>query len=260
MDTFKFGKLRQKFNWCKIIVFALLFFLAFNNQSLAQMSSGNYKIPTDSINVGGQTSSSSIYKELDTIGEVGSGMSASTTYNLNAGFLAAQSVYLSITTAGDVSMTPSISGISGGTGTGSVSWTVTTDNLAGYSLTARTITNPALRSATGNFADYTPAGANPDYNWSINAADSEFGFTPEGADINQRYKNSGSACNTGSSDAADRCWDALDTVGKVIAGRTTGNHPNGTTTTMKVQAESGTSHIQPNGNYTATVEVTVLPL
>lgn len=249
----------RKNSVCKAVLFALLFFLLIDHQTFAAMSSSSYKIPTDSINVGGQSSSSTNFKELDTIGEVGSGLSSSTNYKLSAGFLASQNVYLSISAASDITMS-SFNGLTGGTGTGSTTWTVTTDNPAGYTLSVSSTTNPALTSAGSNFANYTPATSDPDYTWSVASTDSEFGFTPEGPDIYPRFKDNGSnACNTGSSDTADRCWDSVLTSLKPIAYKSTGNHPSGTNTTVKVRAESGSSHIQPDGNYTATVQVTLLP-
>ncbi len=228
--------------------------------SLAQMSGTLYKIPIDSVNVGGGEGESTAYKLFGTTGEVATGESSSGSYGLNAGFIGAQLVYLAINTASDVSMSPAIAGVSGGTGLGSTTWTVTTDNPAGYDLNIKADTTPALRSGSSEFADYTPAGANPDYNWSVAAADSEFGFTPEGVDVVQRFLDNGSnTCNTGSSNTADRCWDKFTTSDLLIARRITGNHPSGTTTTVKMQAEVGSSHIQPNGTYNATITVTALP-
>lgn len=249
----------RKYSACKTFLLALLFFLAYNSPVALAMSSGSYKIPTDSINFGGQSSSSASYKELDTMGELGSGLSSSTNYKMSAGFLASQSIYLSISSASDITMS-SFSGLTGGTGDGSTVWTAITDNPAGYTLTIDASTNPALMSAGAQFENYTPSGGNPDYNWSVASTDGEFGFTPEGTDIYSRFKDNGSnACNTGSSDTTDKCWDSATVAPKTIAYRSTGNHPSGTTTTVKVRAESGTSHIQPNGNYTATLQVTLLP-
>jgi hypothetical protein len=250
----------RKNSLCKSIGLALLFFLFFDAQVFAQMSGSAYKIPLDSLNVGGQQSSGTLYNELDTMGEIGSGESSGTLYKMNAGFLGAQPTYIAITSNGSVSMSPSISGISGGTGTGSMSWTVTTDNPAGYAMNVHSDTTPSMRSASSSFADYTPAGSNPDYNWSVAAADSEFGFSPEGTDVVQRFLDNGSACNTGTSETTGKCWDALTTSDTLIAQSSSGNHPTGTLTTVKIQAEVGSSHIQPNGNYTATVLVTALPL
>jgi hypothetical protein len=245
---------------CKAATLALLFFLISSPQAIAQMSGSIYKIPVDSLNTGGQKSVGGLYGEIDTVGELGSGDSASGNYKLNAGFLAAQVVYIAITANGNVTMTPDISGISGGTGTGSMSWTVTTDNAGGYAMNVHSNTTPSLRSAGSSFADYTRVGSNPDYNWSVASTDSEFGFSPEGTDIVQRFKDNGSACNTGALDSIGHCWDQVTTSDTLIAQRASGNHPSGTLTTVKIQAEVGSGHIQPNGSYTSTILVTALPL
>lgn len=275
MESFSFKNLLNKISIGKSVRFAVLIFLflfevgaiavlsgaaGLTQEGLAQMSGTLYKIPVDSINTGGQQGESSLYKLLDTAGEVGTGDSASASYGINAGFIGAQLVYLAISSPSDVSMSPAIAGVSGGTGTGSTVWTVTTDNPAGYTLHVRADTNPALRSASSSFADYTPGNSDPDYNWSVAAADSEYGFTPEGVDIVSKYKDNGSACNIGSGNTADRCWDNLTISDKLIAQRSTGNHPSGTTTTVKMQAEVGSNHIQPNGTYEAKITVTALPL
>lgn len=267
MEFLKTKSLIKKISVGKALQLALLIFLlgfsfaAITTNSSAQMTGTAYKIPLDSINVGGQDGSSTSYGLFDTVGEIATGDSSSTTYGLNAGFIGAQLTYLAISNGSDVTMSPAIAGVSGGAGTGSTVWTVTTDNPAGYSLLIRADTNPALRSISSDFADYTTAGAAPDYNWTVAAADSEYGFTPEGADIIQRYLDNGSSCDSiGGSDTADKCWDKLTTSDQQIATSATGNHPSGTTTTVKMQAEVGSSHIQPNGTYEANITVTAVAL
>jgi hypothetical protein len=244
-----------------VVLMTAFFFMIIYQLSFAAMTSDNYGIPTDSIGIGGGNSESSSYILDDHIGETATGESSSDNYNLDAGFLASYSnFYISISVADDVNMSPSISGISGGSGDGSMSWTVVTDNPNGYAVSVRATTNPALRSASSNFADYTPAGGNPDYLWQVDATASEFGFSPEGAHVIQKYLDDGSACNTGALNTADRCWDYLDTVGKLVAESPDANHPTGTVTSVKVKAEVGATVIQPPGDYAATVEVTAIPL
>lgn len=267
MNLVTIKTLVKKISVGKVYKFSMLVFLlgvgfvALATNSSAQMAGTQYKIPIDSINVGGQDGSSTSYGLFDTVGEIATGDSASGSYGLNAGFIGAQLTYLAISSGSDVTMSPAIAGVSGGAGTGSTVWTVTTDNPAGYSLLIRADTNPALRSASSDFADYTTAGGIPDFLWSVAAADSEYGFTPEGADIIQRYLDNGSACNSsGGSDTADRCWDKLTTSDQQIAESATGNHPSGTATTVKMQAEVGSSHIQPNGAYEANITVTAVAL
>jgi hypothetical protein len=157
-------------------------------------------------------------------------------------------------------MSPSIAGVTGGTSNGSTVVTVTTDSPSGYSLFIKASSSPALISGANSFADYTPAG-DPDFTFSILASASEFAFSPEGTHIVQKYKDDTvSLCNTGSSDTPNACWDALSTSNQTISQSTSGNHPSGTATTLKFRAQSGSSHIQPPGEYTATTTVTALPL
>lgn len=265
MNLLSIIKQFKKISIGKLLQFAMLFFLLIitpaTNDSYAQMSGTQYKIPLDSINVGGADGSSTSYDLFDTVGEIATGDSNSSTYGLHAGFIGAQLTYLAISTGSDVTMSPAIAGVSGGTGNGSTSWTVTTDNPAGYSLSIKASTSPALQSAGGSFADYTTSGAAPDFSWTVAAADSEYGFTPEGVDIVQRYLDNGSSCNAaGGSDTVDKCWDKLTTSDQEIANRGSGNHPSGTTTTVKLQAEVGSSHIQPNGTYNSSITVTAVAL
>lgn len=240
-----------------VILFAILPLVALG----AVMQSPSYQIQNDSINVGGtENSASSNYKLSDTVGEVGTGNSTSTSYNLYAGYRTMTGAYVAITAPADVTMSPAINGLTGGTSNGSAAWTVTTDAPGGYTLVVKASTNPALKSANDGFADYTIGGVDPDFTFSIAATDSEFGFTPEGSDIVQKYKDTGSSCNTGSSDTADACWDNFSTTDKTISQSTSGNSPNGTPTTLKMRSQSGTSHIQTNGTYTATITVTATAL
>ncbi len=224
------------------------------------MESTTYKIQSDSINIGGAAGSSTNYSMEDTVGEVGTGDLSSATYRLHAGYQQMNTSYISITDASDMSL-PNVGGVSGGSSAGSLGWTVTTDNLAGYSLSIAAATSPALKSSGGaSFEDYSPAGVAPDYSFSITTTESAFGFSPEGTDILQKYKDNGSSCNAGSSDTADKCWDGFSTVEKIVAEGTSSNHPSGTLTTLKLRAEVGTDHIQDSGAYTTTLSVTAVTL
>lgn len=227
----------------------------------ATMSSTNYKIEKDSINSGGiDQQSSTNYNLQETIGEIGTGLSSSASYKLYSGYRQIESGIISISDVGNFSMSPAIGGITGGTGNGSAIWTVTTDNSIGYTLSIKASTSPALQSATSNFADYTPSGsATPDYSWSISSSDSEFGFTIEGADTASRFLDNGSnTCNTGSTSGTDTCWYNLAISDLTIASSSSLNYPAGTATTVKFRAQSGTSHVQEDGTYSATITVTAI--
>lgn len=246
-----------------ILIALMLMFSTMSYSALAYvMESSNYRIQQDSINFGGtEDAGSANYKIRDTLGEVGTGFSSSDSYNLYAGYRQMNEVYLSINSPSDITLLPNIGGITGGVGDGSAVWTVITDNAAGYTLTIKASSSPALVSGDNFFTDYIPVGSNPDFAWSVAAADSEFGFTPEGSDIVQKYMDDTSTnCNAGSSDTPNVCWYGLSTSAETIAQSSSANHPSGTATTIKFRAESGSSHVQMEGTYTATTTVTALAL
>jgi hypothetical protein len=223
-------------------------------------SSSNYLIQEDSINVGGVLSTTTGYNLEDTLGESAVGTSSSATYRLKAGYQQMQETYLAITSPGNIALAPNIPSVGGGVANGQASWTVTTDNPAGYMLSLVSSGAPALSSGIDNFSDYTPAGSDPDFIFSVGASASEFGYSPEGVDIVQTFKDNGAACNLGASDTADRCWAPLSTTPRIIGHRVTANNTTGSVTTIKFRAESGASHVQPAGAYTATATLMLMAL
>lgn len=229
--------------------------------SFAQvMQSTNYQIQSDSVNMGGGLSTSTNYRSESTVGEVASGVSSSTNYQLRAGYQQMQEVYIAISSSGDVNLSPAISGLAGGTANGSTTVTVITDSSAGYSLSIKSAGNPAMQKSPDAIADYAPAGASPDYAFSIAASEAQFGYSPEGVHIVQRFKDNGATCNVGSLDTGTACWDALSTSDFIIASDTNANHPLGSTTTVQFRVGIGSSVVQPEGIYTATTTLTALPL
>lgn len=224
------------------------------------MQSSNYQIQSDSINFGGGLSTSSNYTLESTAGEVATGNATSTNFGLGAGYQQMQAVYLSLTGADNVNMSPSIPGVTGGTANGSTTVTVTTDSPSGYGLTISSETSPAMQKGTDTIADYTPEGGDPDLVFTTGAADAHFGFSVYGTDIVQRFKNNGAACNAGALSTALTCWDGLSTSPATIASVTSPNHPNGATTTIYFRVGVGSSVVQAPGIYTATTTITALPL
>jgi len=244
------------------IVFITLWYVA-QSAAAQVMSSANYQIQFDSLNVGGARASSSTYTLEDTTGEIATGPSDSGSYRLRAGYQQMSEVYLAMTAPSNVTLTPALPGVTGGTANGNTAVTVTTDSAAGYQLTIRASSSPALsRNGGGDaFDDYTPSGGVPDYMFSVGTGEAFFGFTPEGSDIAARFRNNGlQTCGTGSSDDTDACWDGLSTSDVVVAERGSGNHPNGTQTTLKFRAGAGANANKLSGTYTATTTLTAVAL
>ena len=245
----------------KQTIFIILVFILLATQARAYVaSSTNYRIQSDSINTGGATSSSATYNLEDTIGEIGTGTSTSATYNIHAGYQAMQAdAYISLSSPSDITLT-SFTNTAGGSSASTASWTVITDSSAGYTLSIKASTNPALKSSSDSFADYTPSGAVPDYNWTVGSSASAFGYSPEGDDVASRFKDNGSICGTGSSETDNQCWDGLSTSNTTMAQGSSSNIPSGVATTVRFQAEAGASKNQAVGSYAATITITAVAL
>ncbi len=251
----------KQFGYVAASLVVMSLFLTFAHNAYGQMASSHWKIQSDSVNFGGVRSSSGNFTIEDTAGEIATGISTSTHYIMGAGYQQMQVIYISVTAAPDVTLSPALGGLTGGTSNGSTTFIVTTDDPAGYTATIQASSSPALRTAYDSFADYVPGGAVPDFTFTNAATSSSFAFSPEGADITASYKDNGSApCGTGSQDTALACWNGLSTSPKTILIRTSDNQPSGTQTTLEFRAASGSSHVQTNGTYIATTTVTVIAL
>ncbi len=224
--------------------------------------STNYQILFDALDSGGGLGTSTNYGLESSVGEQATGDSTSTSYEISAGYQQAETNLgggsISISAPSDVALS-SISGLTGGTSKNTAAWTVITDSSSGYTLTIEATSTPAFRAASGaSFANYVPATGAPDYTFTVDAASSTFGFSPEGTHIVSRFKDNGSICNTGSSDTSDRCYDAVTTTPTNIASSNSANNPSGTVTTVRFAAGIGSSKIQDSGAYGATIIVTAI--
>jgi hypothetical protein len=242
------------------LVLTPLALLTLSFASAQVMQSGSYRIQSDSINFGGGLGTSTNYSLESTAGEIATGESSSATYALKAGYQQMHEVYISLSGFGAVTLSPSIPGISGGFSNGSTTVTVVTDSASGYTLDIAASQSPAMQKGGDSIADYVPSGLVPDLNFVTDATDSHLGYTPEGVDIDQYFKDNGGACGVGSGDVTLSCWDGLSTTARTIATRTTANHPYGSTTTINFRVGVGGAVFQPSGSYVATTTITALPL
>jgi hypothetical protein len=233
--------------------------LSLESATAQVMQSTNYKMESDSINFSGGLSTSTNYTLESTAGEVATGDLGGTTYNLRAGYQQMTTSYIAISSPDSVVMSPSIPGVSGGVANGSTTVTVTTDSFAGYSLSIRAETSPALTKVGDSIADYLPVG-NPDYTFSTDSTDAHFGYSPSGVNTVARFLDNGIACNTSTGETALACWDGLSTSEETIAQSTSGNAPSGATTTVYFRVGIGSAVVQSEGVYTATTTLTALSL
>ena len=227
------------------------------------MNSANYRMQEQSVNFAGGNSTSSSFTLESTAGEIATGVSSSTNYTMNAGYQQMNVVAISVVPPSNVTMSPAIGGVVGGTSDGSTNFTVTTDDVAGYTSTIVASSSPAMvntSSTTVTIADYAPSLGVPDYTFTVSPTASAFGFSVYGNDADQRFKNNGSICNTGSNSTAQACWDGLSTSVKTVAGSRANNQPAGTQTTLYFRTGIGSSRNQTSGTYVATTTLTVIPL
>lgn len=242
------------------LVLTLILFSSLHLAGAQVMGSTNYRIQSDSINVGGGLSSSTNYTQESTVGEAGSGESSSETFTLRAGYQQMQEVYIAVSGATTTVLSPALGGISGGTSNGSTTVTVVTDSPSGYSLSIASESSPAMQSGANTLADYDTVGAAPDFNFLTDASDAHLGFTPEGSDVALRFQDSGGVCNSAGTDTSLACWDGLSTTSEVIAEGVGANHPDGATTTIHFRVGIGGGAQAVPGVYTATTTVTAVPL
>jgi len=256
-------------NFFKIILFAI-FMGSINFYSVFAyvMQSPNYKMQSDSLNTGGgdnQNSANYLFK--DTMGEFSSGPSASSNYNLKAGYRQMDETYITISSPGDVSLNPTIPGISGNAGapaSGEAVWTVITDSPAGFNLKVRASTDPAMKlDDTYYFDDYGPVAAgSPDYDWtSPGAGNAEFGFTVEPETASDTVKlftdNGADSCDTGGFNNLNTCWfdfNGSNDINTIYRPNRTDS--DGELEKLKFRVESNAKFLK-EGYYDATIIVTV---
>ena len=167
------------------------------------------------------------------------------------------------TTAADVTMTPALGGVTGGTSNGTTTVIVLTNDSSGYTMTIKASSSPAMQGNTqgDTIADYTPAGPGvPDFVYSVPTGE-EFGYTVSAsttADLAQKFLDNTTICNTGSADTSGSasCWYGLSTVATTTIVRTTETPASGSTSTIvfKLTINSGSSVIE--DTYTATATLT----
>jgi len=168
------------------------------------------------------------------------------------------------TPATDVTMSPAIAGITGGTSNGGTQIIVNTNNSTGYTMTMTSSSSPAMQgdSQGGTIPDYVPSTVMvPDFTFSVPAATGEFGYTVEAsttADVYTTFKDDGGACNTGALNTADSCWLNASTTAETIINRSSATPASGATTTIKFRITINSNPIPAidEDTYTATTTLT----
>jgi hypothetical protein len=170
-----------------------------------------------------------------------------------------QEIFLSLAGVNDLVMDTAIGGITGGTSNASGTYTVTTDNPAGYQLTIAAENSPAMQKGADSIADYNDGGV-ADTAFAVGASDALFGYTVDGVDTSQYFLDSAGTCGSGSTDSSFACWTGLNTTPKTVAQGSVANQPAGATTTLHFRVGIGGNAGVAAGEYIATTTITALPL
>jgi hypothetical protein len=168
---------------------------------------------------------------------------------------------ITIDAPGDVTMDPTL-GISSNSSTGSVSWTVVTNDPDGYTLGVAAAQANALHSSTDAFTDYTEATDGTPETWSVANA-YEFGFSAFGGDVADSTWGAGSACSvfSGGEGAegiipSNLKYEGFNgTTSIQVASNDDPTGTDGTATSLCFAAEQETE-AAPAGSYTAVITAT----
>lgn len=185
--------------------------------------------------------------------------------------LAVQDEITFLTAPQAVTLTPALSGITGGTANGGTQMVVQTNNSTGYAMTIlASSTNMEANTSADNIPGITASSSNmePTYTFdstSVGSNNAMFGYTLEASttfDLDQSFKNDASNdCNTGTLGATDQCWMIPTSTAPGFTGlnRATSTPSSGSTSTIKFRAI-----INPNpapaiseDTYTSTTTITV---
>ncbi len=230
-------------------------------------SSSNYRLQSDSLNTGGTFSTSTNYQIEDTAGEIGTGISTSTVYKTYTGYQQMQETYLSISAGSDIVMTSLT--LTQNSSVGSTTWTVITDNSAGYSATVYATVSDNCTDRDGGGAvdalcDIATAESFADvstskHSWDV-SNEYAFGWSAYGDDVTGHGADTDCMATTYNVPSGGLLWQGFhSTTAYQIASSTSRTVPAGTTVTMCVASEQDTV-FAPSGTYYATTTITALTL
>jgi hypothetical protein len=159
-----------------------------------------------------------------------------------------------------------ISGLTGGTATGTTQFVVRSNNASGYYVEIDYFDNAGAHAMRGNedggdqIRDYFLGAGTPTFNLTASTA-AQFAYSVHSsttADTAAAFKYSGSTCNSGSSNTAGKCWKSPSTSAVQVVNRSTAATTGATTTLyFKVHVPSAANPIPTAQVYTATATLSV---
>ena len=169
----------------------------------------------------------------------------------------------------DVSMSGSISGITGGQATGSSQFVVQTNNATGYRVDIAFEGSPTamVGDVSGSIAlrNYgNDVGGQPSRGYTASTTAAQFAYTVTSSstlDTDDSFLQNGTTCNAALGNSAVSCWKAPSTAPFTIADRNS-SAVNGATTTVtfNVTVPNGAVPVPEAETYTATATLSLFPL
>ena len=185
-------------------------------------------------------------------------------------FVIKQSIYneIALSIGSSLVLSPSIPGVTGGVSSGDLPFNVKTNNSLGYQVSlsfAQVVPFRHLLSPSSYIFNYVPQVVGvPDYNLVTPTKSHGFAYSVFSDNAAQNFRHSGSTCNTGSSNTLGKCWfnQADASVPTTIIERSGATGAEGATSTLqfRVVVDQNATPMLLEGEYQATVTVTVLPL
>ncbi|MEZ4104274.1 MAG: hypothetical protein R3B60_03230 [Candidatus Paceibacterota bacterium] len=169
--------------------------------------------------------------------------------------------------AASTTLTGPINGITGGTGNGTTTAVVRSNSATGYTMSIafanNTTDNAMLGDATASESihDMPATSSEPVFTFDTSSSSAVFGYTvsaDNSSDLDDSFKDNGSACNTGSGYTYDRCWMEPQVSGFQIINRTTSTDSATTTINFRVYVPNSPSPSLVADTYTATATLTAV--
>lgn len=171
---------------------------------------------------------------------------------------------IAINSPSDVSMSRPLS-VTNMTAIGTSTWNVVTNNAAGYNLTVKADTSPAMQQTVGTTTTIADYNTGIPTLWSVSAGTAKFGFSAFGPDTSDATWGTGESCSEEEADHDPSSslkylgFTTSSTSSLAIATRSSTTTPAGSATTVCFAVEQNSFYI-PSGQYKATITATAVTI
>lgn len=171
-----------------------------------------------------------------------------------------------VTATANVTMAPTLAGLTGGRASGSTTVRIRTNNTTGYNMTIIFSSSTAMgrNGGGGVIANYNPATTTrPDFAFASEVF-SQFAYTiiaSTSGDLATAFRDNASVCNAGAANTASTCWiNPSSTAAKQIINTTAASLSSGSTSTIAFRVDIPSNPVPSvqEGVYVATATLTAI--